>query len=132
MKLELLIFSITALFVYNAYYDQFFSKMFHVNKKYITIFMYVCIGLSAYTLIKNKSKYSRNYLISAYNAFKHLPISKTLPMKVVEPIANIIQDSQDVPFTSNTLSTQALENRILHSGNGNSTKRSVSETKKNM
>lgn len=135
MNIGLIIFGITALFIYNAYHDQYFTKMFHANKKHITIFMYICIGLSAYILIKNKPKFSHNYLMSAYNAFKYLPISKTIPLEVIEPL---IQDhsllySSNVNNSSNnsnTLSTKSLENRILQSGNRNSTKRSVSETKK--
>jgi len=59
MKINFLIFAITAFLVANAYYDGKFTKMFHIKKKYIQMSMYAFTGFSLYLFIKKSPIKSR-------------------------------------------------------------------------
>jgi hypothetical protein len=136
MKLELLIFGITGLLVYNAYYDGKYTKYLMSWKKYIQIATIALIGLSLYLLVKRNPLKSKNLLLYANNAIKYMPIDKS-SMDLISPIFDLTNSNKSFMEHFQPDETNA-EKRILNSGqrgfgNGNTsttTKRSVSETKK--
>ena len=139
MKLELIIFTITALLAANAYYDGKYSKIFMKWKKYIQIATILFIGLSIYLLFKKNPIQSKNFLLYANNAVKYLPIDK-YSKDIISPIFDLTNKSNSIMQTLNIDTNPAFKfnsngvpnnsvNRIVNSGQ-KSTKRSVSETKK--
>uniref|UniRef100_A0A6C0B1J0 HNH nuclease domain-containing protein n=1 Tax=viral metagenome TaxID=1070528 RepID=A0A6C0B1J0_9ZZZZ len=136
MKLELLIFGVTAFFIYNTYYDGKYVKLFMKHKKYFQIAFFAFLGIIFYLLIKRNPARCKNILLHANNVVKYMPIDKS-SLDMLSPL---------IDFTTNTSSgvdgssfmgdlnsevhgSDSAEKRILQSG-GKSTKRSVSETKK--
>jgi len=133
MKLELIIFGITAFLVYNSYHDGKYSKFFVSWKKYIQMGTITLVGISLYLMIKRNPLQSKNLLLYANNAVKYMPIDKT-SMDMISPIFDFTNNKNSFMESFHSeldpeydLNTQ--ERRILNSGH-KGTKRSVSETKK--
>lgn len=140
MKLELIIFTITALLAANAYYDGKYSKIFMKWKKYIQIATILFIGLSIYLLFKKNPIQSKNFLLYANNAVKYMPIDK-YSKDLISPIFDLTNKSQSFMEGFNQdLNPQCVYNPVLPTQTGGvsrmmnsghkATKRSVSETKK--
>ena len=135
MKLELIIFGITAFLVYNAYHDGKYSKFFVSWKKYIQMGTIALVGISLYLMIKRNPLQSKNLLMYANNAVKYMPIDKT-SMDMISPIFDFTNQRNgfmesfhselDPDYDPNVVQQ---ERRIMNSGH-KGTKRSVSETKK--
>jgi hypothetical protein len=142
MKLELLIFGITAFFIYNTYYDGKYVKLFMKHKKYFQIAFFAFLGIVFYLLIKRNPARCKNILLHANNVVKYMPIDKS-SLDMLSPLidfttntnsnsrANPEGDGSSFMGDLNTAvyGADSAEKRILQSG-GKSTKRSVSETKK--
>lgn len=135
MKLELIIFGITAFLVYNSYHDGKYSKFFVSWKKYIQMGTIALVGISLYLMIKRNPLQSKNLLMYANNAVKYMPIDKT-SMDMISPIFDFTnhRNSFMESFHSELdpdydMNMAPQERRILNSGH-KGTKRSVSETKK--
>lgn len=137
MKLELVIFGITGLLLYNSYHDGKYSKYILSWKKYIQMATIGLVGISLYLMIKRNPLQSKNLLLYANNAVKYMPIDKT-SMSIISPIFDFTNQKQGFMDSLNselnpnfTFQNQVphQEARILKSGQ-KGTKRSVSETKK--
>jgi hypothetical protein len=133
MKLELIIFGITGLLLYNTYHDGKYSKFFVKWKKYIQMLTIGLVGLSLYIMIKRNPLRSKNLLLYANNAIKYMPIDKT-SVDLISPIFDFTNNSFMGSANSELnpgyfFNNGVQERRILTSGN-KGTKRSVSETKK--
>ena len=135
MKLELIIFGITAFLVYNAYHDGKYSKFFVSWKKYIQMGTIALVGISLYLMIKRNPLQSKNLLMYANNAVKYMPIDKT-SMDMISPIFDFTNNKNSFMESFHSeldpdydMNTSQQERRIINSGN-KGTKRSVSETKK--
>lgn len=133
MKLELIIFGITGLLLYNAYHDGKYSKFFMSYKKYIQMATIGLVGFSLYIMIKRNPLQTKNLLLYANNAVKYMPIDKT-SMDVISPIFDFTNTNKSFMENFNSDSNpnhnfNTQEKRILQSGH-KGTKRSVSETKK--
>lgn len=136
MKLELLIFGITAFVAYNTYHDGKYTKMIMKNKKYFQIAFFVFLGFVFYLMVKRNPARCKNILLHANNVVKYMPIDKS-SMDMLSPLIDFTTTtSSNSSFmgdlneeTGGDPSTLNAEKRILQSG-GKSTKRSVSETKK--
>jgi hypothetical protein len=145
MRMEIIIFGITALIIANVYTDGKYLKLIQTNQKYVKMGGIALGGLMLYILFKKFPDRAKNIISSSNEYMKYLPIdSGTASM--VSPILdftakqNIFNDSQDsqtynhpvLNMTSNgsqTGGSNSAETRLLNSGK-NSSKRSVSETKK--
>ncbi len=143
--MEIIIFGITALIIANVYTDGKYLKLIQTNQKYVKMGGIALGGLMLYILFKKFPDRAKNIISSSNEYMKYLPIdSGTASM--VSPILdftakqNIFNDSQDsqtynhpvLNMTSNgsqTGGSNSAETRLLNSGK-NSSKRSVSETKK--
>lgn len=134
MRIEILIMGITAFLVINTYYDGKFTKMFHINKKYIQMAMYLFIGLSLYTFIKKNPTNAGNMLSHANNIIKYMPIDKDAG-DMISPILDFTSANDKLNSLygggMGGLGHQVAPQtkRMLNSGI-NTVKRSVSETKK--
>ena len=132
MRLEIFILGLTAFFVYNAYNDGKYIKMLMTFKKYYKMIFYAILGVGIYLLLKKNPNQGRNMLLYANNIIKFMPIDKT-SMDMMSPIFDFT-NSGDKSFMESLNNIEPSfptdsERRILNSGK-NSTKRSVSETKK--
>lgn len=132
MRIGLFIIAITIFLVVNTYYDGKYTKMFHINKKYIQMATYAFVGLSLYLFIKKNPEGSKGMFKHANSIIKYMPIDRNTT-DMLTPIFDFASVKGDMDQLSNT---SAMNNavtpqmkRMLNSG-GNSSKRSVSETKK--
>ena len=139
MKLELLILLIFGFLIVNTYYDNKLLEKIKSWKKYYKMMFYGFIGLCVFLIIKKTPNKSYELLNNANQFIKFMPIDKNA-RNLFEPFIdftknnfktnNIVQpDSYNI--NNNYLDNKqfAGEKKILNSGK-QSTKRSVSETKK--
>lgn len=132
MNIGLIILSITAFLVANTYYDGKFTKMFHVNKKYIQMATYGFVGLSLYLFVKRNPEGSKSMFKHANDIVRFMPVDKNTT-DMLTPIFNFASsggsvDKMSQEYVQNSAVTPQMK-RMINSG-GNTTKRSVSETKK--
>lgn len=135
MRLEIFILGLTAFFIYNAYTDGKYTKMFLSFKKYYKMIFYALLGVGIYVLLKRNPNQGRNLLLYANNVIKFMPIDKT-SMDMLSPIIDFTS-TNDNSFMESVNGIESNyppgfsngDRRLLNSGK-NGTKRSVSETKK--
>jgi hypothetical protein len=146
MRIEIIVFGITALIIANIYTDGKYLKLIQTNQKYVKMGGIALGGLMLYILLKKFPDRAKNIISSSNEYMKYLPVdSGTASM--VSPILdftskqNVFNDSQNsqtynhpvlnMESTSSGGSngSNSAETRLLNSGK-NSSKRSVSETKK--
>jgi len=134
MKVELIIFGVTAFFIYNTYHDGKYVKLFMKHKKYFQIAFFAFLGFAIYLLIKRNPARSKNLLLHANNLVKYMPIDRS-SLDMITPILDFTTNhsSSSSSFmgdlNTDVHGAESAEKRILQSG-GKGTKRSVSETKK--
>ncbi len=139
MKLEVIIFGITGLYIYNTFYDNKFSKYIFSCKKYFQMAGIAFAAYSLYIMIRKNPNDTKNLILYANNAVKHLPIDKT-SMDMLTPIFDFTSGNSSFMQTMNSdiYGDDYQPNIYPQNGgqqpyqNKKSTKRSVSETKKNM
>jgi len=132
MKAGLMILGITAFLVVNTYYDGKYTKMLSINQKYFKMAMFGFVGFSLYLLIKKNPGGSKSMLQHANTLIKYMPVDKDTA-DLISPIfdftnAKNSMDSMAQSYTAYNDDTPQHK-RMLNSG-GNTTTRSVSETKK--
>lgn len=136
MRLEIFVLGITAFFVYNAYTDGKYTKMFMSFKKYYKMIFYVILGVGIYILLKRNPSQGRSMLLYANNLVKYMPIDKS-SMDMLSPIIDFTSSNENTSFmesingidkSSIFYEEPKMQNFNTQSKNG--TKRSVSETKK--
>ena len=128
MKLELLIFGITAFFIYDSYKEGYFSKTLLSYKKYYKMIFFAIIGIGVYLLLKRNPVQGRKMLMSANNLVKFMPIDKS-SLDLLTPILDYT--STNIQNNTSSEYTQQPTNPMNFGGKKtNTTKRSVSETKK--
>jgi hypothetical protein len=129
MKIGLIIISITAFLVLNTYYDGKYTKLFHINKKYIQMATYAFVGLSLYLFVKRNPEGSKSIFKHANEIVRYMPIDKNTS-DMLTPIFNFADKHQNRNVSIPGIETMTPQmKRMLNSGGG-TTKRSVSETKK--
>ena len=158
MKIEYIIFIITAFLVANTYYDGKFLKSMHSYQKYIKMATFAFIGLSIYLFVKKNPDQSRTMFMHANDIIKYMPVSKDTT-DLISPFLDFTNKTaffsgdngnsgnsgsvtgggggiKNVRFSGvNGVNSNAAtemnnkQNKVLSSGK-TSTKRCVSETKK--
>jgi len=143
--MEIIIFGITALIIANVYTDGKYLKLIQTNQKYVKMGGIALGGLMLYILFKKFPDRAKNIISSSNEYMKYLPIDNGTA-SMVSPILdftakqNIFNDSQDsqtynhpvlnmAATSGGSSGSNSAETRLLNSGK-NSSKRSVSETKK--
>ena len=156
VKTEYIVFIITAVLIINTYYDGQPLKMFQSNQKWIKMATFGFIGLSLFLFLRRNPENSRQLLFHANDIIKYMPISKGtadmitpfFDMTGVPPPhdggamggamggatgsavgARTAQPMARPLLGGGTPGATPAERRLLSSGK-NSSKRSVSETKK--
>ena len=137
MRLEILIFGITAFLLYNAYYDGKYTKMLLVYKKYYKMVFIGFIALCVYIMIKRNPLHTKNMLLYTNNMIKYMPIDKS-SMDMISPIFDLSTKGTSFMEGFNTeLNPAHNYNPVLVSQQQRNIlsgpkpmKRSVSETKK--
>ena len=125
MRLEIIIIAITALFLYNVYYDGKFLKKIYAYKKYFTMGVVIILAIALYLLIKRDPTQSKKILLYANNMVKYMPIDKQ-SMNLISPIIDFtVPKCNDTGFMLDM--NRSLDKTPTMRG---ATKRSVSETKK--
>jgi hypothetical protein len=148
MRIEIIVFGITALIIANIYTDGKYLKLIQTNQKYVKMGGIALGGLMLYILLKKFPDRAKNIISSSNEYMKYLPVdSGTASM--VSPILdftskqNVFNDSQNSQTYNHPVlnmestggsrndssGANSAETRLLNSGK-NSSKRSVSETKK--
>lgn len=146
MKVELLIFGLTAFFVVNTYYDGKYVQIVKSWKKYYQMTAIGFAGLSAYLFLKKYPAHSRSLLSHASGIVKYMPIDKDAG-DMLTPLLNMSKSNifggvGTATANDNTNSNMnnsyaqsggqylsPQQQRMLGSGK-KGTKRCVSETKK--
>lgn len=145
MKIEFVIFIITAILIANTYYDGKLVKMLHMvkNSKYLKMATFGFAGLSLYLFLKKNPNNSKDFLGHANQLIKTLPMTRD-SASILEPFFNLTSSKsftdsgEDVYVNPDAINMSGGSggghqsshiNRMMNSGRG-TTKRSVSETKK--
>jgi len=144
MKIEAIIFIVTAVLIANTYYDGKLIKLLNTVKssKYLKMATFGFAGLSLYLFLKKNPENSREFFGRANDMIKTLPMTRG-SMDIISPFLNLTNTSsftdtnQDIYMNENAMSGGAGSQgsrasqvqRMMQSGRG-TTKRSVSETKK--
>ncbi len=127
MNFGFLIFSITALFIANTYYDGQLFKNLLKYKKYYQIALFAFMGFSFYLFVKKNPSNGKQMLNHANSFVKYMPIDKN-SSQILTPIISLtnktINQEYDspIPMQNNQYNAAPLQNKTV--------KRSVSETKK--
>ena len=132
MRVGLIIIAITTFLVVNTYYDGKYTKMFHINKKYIQMATYGFVGLSLYLFVKRNPEGSKSIFKHANDIVRYMPIDRDTT-DMLTPIFNFANNSGNIDkmseeYIQNSSITPQMK-RMMNSG-GKSSKRCVSETKK--
>ena len=130
MKINFVIFLITAFLIANTYYDGKFTEYLTRGKKYYKMATFAFVGLSIYLFINKNPGESRNLVKHATDLIRYMPIdSNTSDMltplfdftNARDKIQHMGQSNINIQMTPQT-------RRMMNSGGGG--KRCVSETKK--
>jgi hypothetical protein len=122
MKFELLILAITVFLIANTYYDGKYVAILKSWKKYYQMAAIAFLGFSLYLFTKKHPSHSKSLISHANGIIKYMPIDKDAA-DMISPFLNF-SDQPSLFGGSNP-----AQQRIINSGK-NTTKRSVSETKK--
>ena len=138
MRIEIIIFIITAFFMANTYTDGKYLKMALSWKKYYQMAGIAIGGIMIYWLIKKNPLQARQIVSASNDYIKYLPVDKNVT-SFVSPILdftskqNIFKDQVATDSVYNypivPMPQSSSESKLLSSGK-KATKRSVSETKK--
>ena len=131
MRFNFLLLIITAFLLIDVYYDNKYSKMLKVNKKYIKMVMIGFTGLTIYLFFKKYPSQSNSMLIHANDIIKYMPIDKT-SKDLLSPIIDMTMSKETANLQHQIPGSQINPQmkRMMNSGKGQNIKRSVSETKK--
>lgn len=133
MRLGLLIFGISAFLIADIYEDGKYVKLVKSWKKYYQMAFIGFLGLSAYIFIRKHPDQSKSLMVHANDLIKYMPIDKEAG-DLLSPLLDMTNKSMFSKEMYNNdyyNNSKIQEKRILNSGK-TATKRSVSETKKNM
>jgi hypothetical protein len=137
MRLELIIFGVTAFLIYNAYHDGKYTKIILSYKKYYKMVFIGFVALCLYLMIKRNPLQSKNLLLYTNNMIKYMPIDKS-SIDMITPIFDLSTKRSFMEGFNSSLNTNYNYNpqlipqqqRNMLNGNFKPVKRSVSETKK--
>jgi hypothetical protein len=120
MKLEIFIFGLIALFLYDAYHKQKYTNMILSYKKHFKTLFWIFTLFSLYIYVKKAPLNGQNMLYYANNVIKSMPIDKST-MHLLSPV---------IDFTKGKSFMERVNVPIVPVEGAKPTKRCVSETKK--
>jgi 5-methylcytosine-specific restriction endonuclease McrA len=131
MKINFIIFLITAFLVANTYYDGKFTDYIVKGKKYYKMATFAFIGLSMYIFINKNPQQSHNLVKNATDFIKYMPMDSNTS-DLLTPLFDFTNAQDKMShFQQQNIQVNMTpqQKRMMQSG-GSSTKRCVSETKK--
>lgn len=128
MQCEILILAITIFLVANTYYDGKLIETLKGWQKYYQMGFFVIAGIGLYLFIKNNPHQGRQLFANATEVVRTLPIDKQ-SKDILTPLFNFSQRTYNPSTNYNYENISPQQKRMMNSGN-QTTKRSVSETKK--
>jgi hypothetical protein len=137
MRIEILIFGVTAFLIANVYTDGKYWKLLQTNQKYYKMAGIALGGLMLFVLFKKFPAKANDIIRGSNEYIKYLPIDRETT-SILSPILdftakqNIRESGDDYAYPVSGIPPQQEDrniNRIVNSGK-KATKRSVSETKK--
>ena len=137
MRLNFLLFIVTGFLLIDVYYDNKYSKMLKVNKKYIKMGMIGFTALTIYLFFKKYPSQGGSMLKHANEIIKYMPIDKN-SRDLLTPIIDMTTNNETSKLQQQLISGNSQTGgrmtpqmkRMMNSGKQQNTKRSVSETKK--
>jgi hypothetical protein len=96
IKVEYIVFIITAVLIANTYYDGQLMKMFQSNQKLIKMATFGFVGLSLFLFLRRNPENSRQLLFHANDIIKYMPISKGTA-DMITPFFDFTRGSAGVP-----------------------------------
>ena len=96
IKVEYIVFIITAILIANTYYDGHLMKMFQSNQKLIKMATFGFVGLSLFLFLRRNPENSRQLLFHANDIIKYMPISKGTA-DMITPFFDFTRGSAGVP-----------------------------------
>ena len=135
MRLELIIFGVTAFLIYNAYHDGKYTKILLSYKKYYKMIFIGFIAICLYLMIKRNPSQSKNLLLYTNNMIKYMPIDKS-SIDMISPIFDLSTKNNFMEGFNNSLNPnynynpQLIPQQQRNMLSSKPVKRSVSETKK--
>jgi len=136
MRIELVIFGITAFLIANVYTDGKYWKLLQTNQKYYKMAGIALGGLMLYVLFKKFPSKAGDIIRGSNEYLKYLPVDKGVlnPILDFTQKQNMYNDNAGGMMPILSMGQQGQqETRIMNSGRTDGvtkTKRSVSETKK--
>ena len=141
MKIELIIFAITAFFIVNTYYDGKYVQIMKSWKKYYQMIMIGFLGLSGYIFMRKYPGHTRSLFTHANSIIKYMPIDKDAG-DLLSPLFKMGGGGDEMTHQQMRVMHSGGNNTDIMAGAGTSgagtsgagtsktTKRCVSETKK--
>lgn len=138
MRIEIIIFIIAGLIIFNIYTEGKYLKQLTNFKKYYQMAGVFLGALFVWWLFKKNPKHAENILMSSNEYIKYLPVDKSTA-SFITPILDFTArhgysrgqqpEMESRPILQMPNPNQTYEDRMMKSGK-KATKRSVSETKK--
>jgi 5-methylcytosine-specific restriction endonuclease McrA len=135
MRLELIIFGVTAFLIYNAYHDGKYTKILLSYKKYYKMIFIGFVAICLYLMIKRNPSQSKNLLLYTNNMIKYMPIDRS-SIDMISPIFDLSSKNNFMEGFNNSLNPnynynpQLIPQQQRNMLSSKPVKRSVSETKK--
>jgi hypothetical protein len=123
MKINFVIFLITAFLIANTYYDGKFTEYLMKGKKYYKMATFAFVGLSIYLFINKNPGESKNLVKHATDLIRYMPVDSN-----TSDMLTPLFDFTNARDKLNQLNQTPQMKRMMSSGGGS--KRCVSETKK--
>ena len=123
MKINFVIFLITAFLIANTYYDGKFTEYLMKGKKYYKMATFAFVGLSIYLFINKNPGESKNLVKHATDLIRYMPVDSN-----TSDMLTPLFDFTNARDKLNQLNQTPQMKRMMNSGGGS--KRCVSETKK--
>lgn len=129
MRLNTILFLITGFLLFDTYYDNKYSTMIKLNKKYIKMSLIAFTALTIYLFFKKYPKQGNSMLLHANDIIKYMPIDKN-SKDMLTPIIDMTMNNETNNINGGASYITPQTKRMMKSGSTNTNKRSVSETKK--
>ncbi|MBT7243763.1 MAG: HNH endonuclease [Flavobacteriaceae bacterium] len=139
MRIGIIVLLITAFLIFNMYHDGKYVAILKSWKKYYQMAGVAFIGLSLYLFIKKKPDETHNVLSHATDLVKYMPMDRN----ATDFLSPLLQMGKRATACAPALNggmaggggggdemARPQTQRMLQSGKGNATKRSVGESKK--
>jgi len=109
IKVEYIIFIVTAFLILNTYYDGRFLKMFQSNQKLIKMATFGFVGLSLFIFLRRNPENSRQLMFHANDIIKYMPISKG----TADMISPFFDFTNNRSFMSNDITTSPEQQKMM-------------------